>query len=134
MCVLPYCVFPCMTPCPIAAFDIFDTCCCRASSGEKASEEIRRLLATLLVLFVVFGWTRATFIHSTLTSELRKVLTEETTEVWKRFQRRCPVDAVRYVLDVESRRPLVYSVLQLGHSWIDVVCGFLGEPPPNDEI
>lgn len=108
-------------------------------TGEKASEEIRRLLATLMVLFVVLGWTRSTFVHSSLMSELRGVMTCQTmtrtaVTILTLEQRKCSMSAARYVIDVESRRPLVYSVLQLGHSWIDVVCSFLGEQPEDDSI
>ena len=89
-----------------------------------------RLLATLTVLVLVFGWTRSTFINGlSLTSLLRSVVAGELAHY--RSYLRGPA---RYVLDIDARRPLVYSTLQLGHSWVDVVFGFLGEPDLMNNI
>jgi hypothetical protein len=108
-------------------FYLQDVPMCTVFSGAKAAEEIRRLLATLMVLFLVFGWTRKTFVQSTLMSELRRMENIEPPGWRNNAHTNMARHAARYVMDVDSRRPLVYSVLQLGHSWIDVVCNFLGE-------
>jgi len=97
----------------------------RRVAGENAVKEVCRLLATLIVLVLVLGWTRSTFVGASLTSLLRSIVTGEHHHGDRYY---CLPKAASYVLDVDTRRPLVYSTLQLGRSWADVVLGFLGEP------